>query len=212
MNKLLPSGAGPRKLRWSLRCWLALGAALAAPGAFASDAVGGGMASCQTGPRATEPVHPALVSTERRLNAICARDVPTVLSLIDLEDPRIMGFPEGPRWVTNKGETIRRGWNDYMDNPVVLKNWSWVQGPDVKAEGTMALVAAVVNYEFEVNGRPNPLKMRMTWVLHEVDGVWKSIHEHGSQPLPDPYGFGDWLRGTPPEGDAAWAGERPPQP
>jgi len=159
-----------------------LGAALAAPGAFASDAVGGGMASCQTGPRATEPVHPALVSTERRLNAICARDVPTVLSLIDLEDPRIMGFPEGPR------------------------------GPDVKAEGTMALVAAVVNYEFEVNGRPNPLKMRMTWVLHEVDGVWKSIHEHGSQPLPDPYGFGDWLRGTPPEGDAAWAGERPPQP
>lgn len=97
------------------------------------------MASCQTGPRATEPVHPTLVPTERRLNAICARDVPTVLSLIDLEDPRVMGFPEGPRWVTNKGQTIRRDWNDYMDNPVVLKNWSWVQGSDVKAEGTMAL-------------------------------------------------------------------------
>lgn len=138
-NKLLPSGAGSRKLRWSLRCWLALGAALAAPGAFASDVVGSGMASCQTGPRATEPVHPTLVPTERRLNAICARDVPTVLSLIDLEDPRVMGFPEGPRWVTNKGQTIRRDWNDYMDNPVVLKNWSWVQGSDVKAEGTMAL-------------------------------------------------------------------------
>lgn len=212
MNKLLLSRAVATKRRWSLKFCLALSVLLAAPSIFASDVVESGNVSCQTGTKSTKRIHPAQASIERMLNAICARDVPTILASIDLGGTRVMGFPEGPRWVNSDVDTVKRGWKDYMDNPVVLKEWSWVQGPDVKAEGTMALVVGVVNYAFEVDGRPNPLKMRMTWVLHQVDGMWKSIHEHGSQPLPDPYGFGDWLKESPPEGDAAWAGERPPQP
>ena len=157
----------------------------------------------------TETIHPAQATMERILDAVRDRDVPTILAGLHLAGTPKLSFPEGPRWTVSQADTVQRGWNDYMSNPVVLTEWHWVQGPIVNARDGMALVAGIVHYGFEVDGRPNPLKMRMTWVLQEVDGEWKCVHEHGSQPLPDPYGLGDWLKDEPAEGDAAWAGQRP---
>ena len=142
----------------------------------------------------TETIHPAQATMERILDAVRDRDVPTILAGLHLAGTPKLSFPEGPRWAVSQADTVQRGWNDYMSNPVVLTEWHWVQGPIVNARDGMALVAGIVHYGFEVDGRPNPLKMRMTWVLQEVDGEWKCVHEHGSQPLPDPYGLGDWLK------------------
>lgn len=157
----------------------------------------------------TEQKHLAQATIERMLDAVRDRDVPAILDSIHLAGTPKLSFPEGPRWSVSEADTVQRGWNDYMDNPVVLTGWDWIQGPVVNASDDMALVAGIIDYRFTVDGRPNPLKMRMSWVVRQIDGVWKCVHEHGSQPLPDPYGLGDWLKEPPAEGDAAWAGERP---
>lgn len=151
--------------------------------------------------------HQARTLIEQMLDAVRDRDVPAILACIDTDAGReSLSFPEGPRWVVREPGTVRRGWRDYAESPIRLVAWRWVEGPVVTAEGSLALVAGVVGYHFEVDGRPHPLTMRMSWLAREVDRVWKIVHEHGSQPLPDPYGVGDWLREPPAEGEAAWVG------
>ena len=58
-------------------------------------------------------------------------------------------------------------------------------------------MVGVVDYDVSGNGRASRLRMRMTWLLRWEGDRWRIVHEHGSQPLPDPYGAGDWW----PEGE-----------
>ncbi|HEY8533115.1 MAG TPA: nuclear transport factor 2 family protein [Micromonospora sp.] len=128
------------------------------------------------------------------LDSLKERNLDGVLDCFD-KSPDVFIYPEGPRWTNKGGERIHKGWRDYFQAPIRLLNWQWTEGPEVFEGADLALVCGVIQYEFEGAGQPRPLRMRMTWGLRRgADGVWRIIHEHGSQPLPDPYGTGDWLR------------------
>jgi ketosteroid isomerase-like protein len=133
-----------------------------------------------------------LQTITRMLDAVRDRRVETVVDCFD-PGPDTYVFLEGPRWTNRGGESIRRGWRAYFQAPIRLRSWSWHDGPLLHESGDLAVVAGVVDCDFEAGGAPRPLRMRMTWGLARNAGVWRIVHEHGSQPLADPYGTGDWL-------------------
>lgn len=134
------------------------------------------------------------------MDSLKERNLEGVLDCFD-KSPDIYVYPEGPRWTNKGGERIHKGWRDYFQAPIRLHSWRWTDGPEVFEGTELALVCGVIQFEFEGAGQPRPLHMRMTWGMRRsADGVWRIIHEHGSQPLKDPYGTGDWLR---PETEAA---------
>lgn len=134
-----------------------------------------------------------LETAEHMLNSLRDRDLDGVLDCFD-DAPDVYIFVEGPRWSNQDGRRIHQGWRDYFQAPIQLNGWQWAEGPEVFEDAALALVAGIVEYDFEGAGEPRHLRMRMTWVLRKNDeDVWKIIHEHGSQPLDDPYGTGDWL-------------------
>lgn len=127
------------------------------------------------------------------LDSLRDHDLEGVLDCFDTS-PDVYIFVEGPRWTNKGGERIHQGWRDYFNAPIHLNDWRWTEGPEVFESADMALVCGVIAYEFEGAGKPRPLVMRMTWAFRRnPDDVWRIIHEHGSQPLEDPYGTGDWL-------------------
>ncbi len=127
------------------------------------------------------------------LDAVRDRDLDTVLDCFDpAEDTYV--YLEGPRWTNRGGPNIYRGWRAYFAAPIELRSWGWTEGPYEYLSDSLALVAGVIHYDFLGGGQQRRLPMRMTWVLRRgADGAWRIVHEHGSQPLPDPYGTGDWL-------------------
>ncbi|MFD2354595.1 nuclear transport factor 2 family protein [Nonomuraea ferruginea] len=72
-----------------------------------------------------------------------------------------------------------------------------MEGPFCWEADTLAQVAGVIDYDIEGDGKQGRLRMRMTWLVRREDDTWRIVHEHGSQPLADPYGAGDWW----PEGE-----------
>ncbi|WP_256839422.1 YybH family protein [Ornithinimicrobium faecis] len=133
-----------------------------------------------------------LATATGMLDALIDRDLDGVLECFDpAEDTYV--YLEGPRWTNKGGEAIRKGWRDYFQAPIALLSWQWAEGPEVHESGDLGFVAGVIEYQFESDGMARPLRMRMTWVVRRRGGAWRILHEHGSQPLTDPYGTGDWL-------------------
>jgi ketosteroid isomerase-like protein len=102
---------------------------------------------------------------------------------------------EGPRW-TNRGfENVARGWRAFFASPLRMQQIEWIEGPLTQQSGTLGYIAGVVQIHYRVNEREGMLKLRGTFVMRQdADGKWRVLHEHFSQPLDDPYGFGDWLK------------------
>ncbi len=126
------------------------------------------------------------------LDAMRRHDLDGVLDCFH-PGPETYVYPEGPRWSTKGGQRVRQGWQGYFNAPIRLRDWAWAEGPDMHRSADLAVVAGVVACHFECNGQPRDLPLRMTWVLRPTGGVWRIVHEHGSQPVDDPYGTGDWL-------------------
>ncbi len=101
---------------------------------------------------------------------------------------------EGPRW-TNRGfDNIERGWRAFFESPLRMQRIEWVEGPIAQQSGTLGYIAGIVQIQYSVNERQGTLRLRGTFVMRrDEDGKWRVLHEHFSQPLDDPYGFGDWL-------------------
>jgi len=102
---------------------------------------------------------------------------------------------EGPRW-TNRGfENVARGWRAFFESPLRMQRIEWIEGPIAQQSGALGYITGVVHIHYRVHEREGTLKLRGTFVMrHDADGRWRVLHEHFSQPLDDPYGFGDWLK------------------
>lgn len=132
-----------------------------------------------------------LAGAEGMLNAVMERDLDGVLdSFSPAADAYV--FVEGPRWTTKGGDHIAAGWRAYFEAPIRITNFSWAEGPFVFASDTLAQVVGIVDYDVSGRGMAKRLRMRMTWLLRHEGDRWRIVHEHGSQPLEDPYGAGDW--------------------
>lgn len=100
---------------------------------------------------------------------------------------------EGPRWTTIGHEQIAAGWKAFVDSKITLKSCEWTEGPFEHVAGSMGWIAGIVRMELEISGKPKTVGLRGTFVVSRADGdKWRIVHEHFSQPHPDPYGIGDW--------------------
>lgn len=134
----------------------------------------------------------ALDAVEGMLHALIDRRLDDVLDSFSAADDAYV-FVEGPRWTTRGGDRIARGWRAYFDAPIRIDGYRWIEGPfTFGRDGDLAAVAGVIDYDFRGNDRTGRLRMRMTWLLRREKDRWRIVHEHGSQPLADPYGTGDW--------------------
>lgn len=139
-----------------------------------------------------------LDGAEGMLRAVIDRDLPAVLdSFSGGEDAYV--FVEGPRWTTRGGDRIAAGWRAYFEAPIRITGFTWVEGPYTFESDALGQVLGVIDYLVSGNGVAKKLRMRMTWLLRHEGDRWRIVHEHGSQPLADPYGAGDWW----PEGAVA---------
>ena len=132
-----------------------------------------------------------LGTAEAMLTAVIDKDVDGVLATFSPADDAYV-FVEGPRWTTHGGDRIAEGWRAYFRSPVGITAFRWVEGPFVWESDALAQVCGVIDYDIVGDGKAGRLRMRMTWLVRREDGEWRIVHEHGSQPLEDPYGAGDW--------------------
>jgi hypothetical protein len=144
-----------------------------------------------------------LATIEAMLDAVIDRRLKDVLDSFSAGDDAYV-FVEGPRWSTRGGDRIAQGWRAYFDAPIRIDSYRWIEGPYELAwlgaagtsgrlgDGPLALVAGILDYAVRGNGKAGTLRMRMSWLLRAEDDRWRIVHEHGSQPLADPYGAGDW--------------------
>lgn len=137
-----------------------------------------------------------LTGAEGMLRAVIDRDLPAVLDSFSGGDDAYV-FVEGPRWTTSGGDRIADGWRAYFTAPIRITGFTWVEGPHTFESPSLAQVVGVIDYRVSGNGVAKDLRLRMTWLLRHEGDRWRIVHEHGSQPLADPYGAGDWW----PEGE-----------
>ncbi len=103
-------------------------------------------------------------------------------------------FLEGPRWETRGHAAIATGWRAYVASDIIVTGVEWVGEPTDQIVGEMGWIAGTVEMRLSVRGTTKTVRWRGTFVLTRCsDGKWRIVHEHFSQPHPDPYGIGDWL-------------------
>ena len=103
-------------------------------------------------------------------------------------------FLEGPRSSTLGIDRIATGWRAFVEAPLEVSPWRWVEGPFGEAGEEMAWLAGVLELEVRARGKTRRVRLRSSYVLRRgEDGDWRIVHEHVSQPAEDPYGIGDWL-------------------
>jgi len=132
-----------------------------------------------------------LGATEDMLTAVIDRRLDDVLDSFSAADDTYV-FLEGPRWTNRGGDRIATGWRAYFTAPIRIEAFRWVEGPYTFEGAELAQVAGVIDYDIATDGEAGRLRMRMTWLLRREEDRWRIVHEHGSQPLADPYGAGDW--------------------
>lgn len=103
-------------------------------------------------------------------------------------------FVEGPRWSTRGHAAIAAGWSAYLKAPFRLRSYAWTEGPLQGSAGGLGWCAGVADFGAEREGRSLTVRFRCSFVLRGVEGGWRILHEHFSQPAADPYGTGDWLK------------------
>jgi ketosteroid isomerase-like protein len=141
------------------------------------------------------PTQTPVAAAEGMLRGVIDRDLAAVLDSFTKDSDAYM-YVEGPRWTTRGGDNVEKGWRAYFETGIGIEDFTWVEGPQVIETADLAAVLGVIDYVIrpgqEGTSTSDPLRLRMTWLLRPENGRWRIVHEHGSQPLVDPYGSGDW--------------------
>jgi ketosteroid isomerase-like protein len=131
------------------------------------------------------------------LAAVVARDVDAIVdSYADRED--LLVFVEGPRWQTRGHPAVAKGWRDFCASGLSVRRVTFTDGPHLHGGengAALACLSGIVHMDVAgPTGDGTRVPMRLTWVMAREPDRWRIVHEHASQPGPDPYGIGDWLR------------------
>lgn len=125
---------------------------------------------------------------------IVAGDVAAV-SAAYADRPQTTVFVEGPRWVTRGATDVRAGWRAFGESGFRMIDIDWDEPLVGWAGSDSGWMAGIATLRTQVNEEPvAAVRMRTTHVMvRDPDDAWRIIHEHASQPHPDPYGAGDWV-------------------
>ena len=123
---------------------------------------------------------------EDLFSAITAKDMDRIERCY-LNEPVLLVFLEGPRSRNVGWDSIKVGWQHFLDASMELRGFEWGADLLVRGRGEAGFVAATNSYRWRVKGRDLTVRMRGTWVMERVNAEWRIVHEHGSFPHPDPY-------------------------
>lgn len=133
-------------------------------------------------------------ATRQHFEAVKKKKIGQILDYY-AQSENLLVFVEGPRWATLDFENVAKGWRDFCDSAINVKNCIWTESLQAKVVGKMGFVAGITELELEINGAQKTIRFRGTFILQEdADGKWRVVHEHFSQPAENPYGIGDWLK------------------
>jgi ketosteroid isomerase-like protein len=139
---------------------------------------------------ATDPVD----ALHGLLAAVVASDADAIIDCYADRDDLLV-FVEGPRWQTRGHQAVARGWRDFCASGLRVRQVEFTEGPHLHGRLDTAALSGVVELDVvRPTGVEIRVSMRMTWVMMREPDRWRIVHEHASQPGPDPYGIGDWLR------------------
>jgi ketosteroid isomerase-like protein len=131
---------------------------------------------------------------EKHFDAVKHKRIDEILELY-AESDELLVFVEGPRWQTLGYANVEKGWRDFVNSEIVVRECVWAENLRTRTVGKMGFVAGIARLEVEIKGEMKTIEFRGTFVLEENEkGSWKIIHEHFSQPAENPYGIGDWLK------------------
>ena len=133
-------------------------------------------------------------ATQDHFNAIINKEVEKILNSYSTSEDLLV-FVEGPRWATLGYENVAKGWRDFINSEIALKQCDWVENLQSKIIGEVGFVGGIVELQVRIKEQTMIIRFRGTFVFEKSsDGEWRIIHEHFSQPAADPYGIGDWLK------------------
>lgn len=133
-------------------------------------------------------------ATQEHFNAIINKEIESILNSYETSD-NLLVFVEGPRWATLGYENVAKGWGDFINSEIVLKQCDWVEDLQSKIVGEMGFVGGIVELQVQIKGQTTTVRFRGTFVFEKSPNAeWRIIHEHFSQPAADPYGIGDWMK------------------
>jgi ketosteroid isomerase-like protein len=132
--------------------------------------------------------------TAKHFEAVKGKLIDEILGFYQSSEDLLV-FVEGPRWRTIGYENVAKGWRDFADSKITVKDCNWVECLESRAAGGMGFVAGISELNVEIEGKEQIIRFRGTFIFEKDSaGNWKVIHEHFSQPAADPYGIGDWLK------------------
>ncbi len=131
--------------------------------------------------------------TRNHFRAAMEKNVDEILASYS-ETSDLLVFIEGPRWATLGYDKVAKGWRDFCNSAIHLKKCDWVENLQAKKDENMGFVAGILELEVEVASITKKIRFRASFILRNEGDRWRIIHEHVSQPAPDPYGIGDWLK------------------
>ncbi|MFC6879327.1 MULTISPECIES: nuclear transport factor 2 family protein [Actinomadura] len=105
------------------------------------------------------------------------------------DSPDLRVYPEGPRWLTEGHAKVADGWRAYVRSPIGLTGVAWEDGPHVRTGTELACVNGILR----LRTARGTVRLRLTWMLDRAEDGWRVVHEHGSQPAPDPYAADGWI-------------------
>ncbi|NJM53166.1 MAG: hypothetical protein HC846_07115 [Blastocatellia bacterium] len=65
----------------------------------------------------------------------------------------LLVFVEGPRWRTLEYENVARGWRDFVDSKINVKDCQWVDCLESREAEGMGFVAGISELTVEIDGK-----------------------------------------------------------
>jgi ketosteroid isomerase-like protein len=132
--------------------------------------------------------------SKAHFTAVIAKDIEKIINFYS-ESEDLLVFVEGPRWRTLGFRNVAKGWRDFADSKINVKNCEWVECLESQVTEKMGFVAGIVEMTIDIDGKVSAIRFRGTFIFEkDAEDNWNVIHEHFSQPAADPYGIGDWLK------------------
>lgn len=118
---------------------------------------------------------------DRYVAAVKASDAQAMLSLYS-DDVHVFDLMGG--WEHHGVDAWRQTVEEWLGDQSMEQGCSLADLTIIE-EGNLAVVRAMINYEYTKDGEQDHMWNRGTWALRRIDGDWKIVVEHTSVPLDD---------------------------
>jgi hypothetical protein len=102
--------------------------------------------------------------TQKHFKAIIEKRIEDIISVY-LNSDDLLVFVEGPRWQTVGFENVAKGWRDFVNSDIEMRQCDWIENLTSKIVGKMGFVAGVVELQVNIGNELKIIKFRGTFVF-----------------------------------------------